>query len=402
MTHFNRRRFLLNCTAIAGATACSTKNIWAEEPLHAIVGLGKKAAAEPIDLIQAFMQKYKVPQLSMAVSFQGKLKATFDFGESDSIANTPVASQQLYRIASISKPITSVALMKLIESGKLTLDHCPFAEEGLLRKYVDLKKQISAENTKRLEAITISHLLHHTCGGWGNKSRDPMFVREALEFDHKQLIHWAVETRPLEHAPGTDSSYSNFGYCLLGRVIEELTDDSYESHVQKKVLNPMGVSRMQVGEDALKDRQPDEVVYYGQKNEDPYGKNIKLSRMDAHGGWIASATDLVRFAVHADGFKNPRDVIQPSSIKTMTATTPASPNYACGWAVNKSNNWWHSGSLPGTSSILARINDQHCWAVLANTRSKESGYFGALDKLPWAVRRSVAKWPAHDLFEMNS
>ncbi|MGY8769498.1 MAG: serine hydrolase domain-containing protein [Pirellulales bacterium] len=366
------------------------------------MGFGKKDAAGPIELIRAFMHKYQVPQLSMAISFQGKLKATLDFGKANLTHCTPIASQQLYRIASISKPITSVAIMKLIETGKVSLDHRPFSKDGFLRKYVDLKKQLSAENTKRLEAITVNHLLHHTAGGWGNKSRDPMFAGEALELDHDQLIRWAIETRPLEHEPGTDSSYSNFGYCLLGRVIEEITSQTYESHVQQTVLSPMGISRMQIGRNTLKERQPDEVIYYDQQDEDPYGLNINVTRMDAHGGWIASATDLVRFAVHADGFKSPRDVLLPKSIKTMASTTKVSPNYACGWAVNESNNWWHTGSLPGTSSILARINDQHCWAVLANTRSQEPDYFAALDKLPWTVRRSIANWAAHDLFGIDS
>jgi hypothetical protein len=80
-------------------------------------------------------------------------------------------------------------------------------------------------------------------------------------------------------------------------------------------------------------------------------------------------------------------------------TTPSRGRYGFGWNTNASNNWWHTGSFNGGSSILARIHDGHCWAVLVNTRSYDNGYFAALDKFPWTVKQVVKTWGAHDLFQ---
>ena len=118
---------------------------------------------------------------------------------------------------------------------------------------------------------------------------------------------------------------------------------------------------------------------------------MNVTRMDSHGGWLASATDLVRFAMHVDGLAAERSILKPDTIKTMTAPSAANRGYAKGWAVN-GRNWWHNGSLPGTTSIMVRTQSGFCWAALANARHGESG--GALDRLVWTMVRAVGAWKA--------
>jgi hypothetical protein len=151
---------------------------------------------------------------------------------------------------------------------------------------------------------------------------------------------------------------------------------------------------MRIAGNTLADRAPNEVVYYGQGPENPYG--MQVARMDAHGGWLASPTDLVRFLVHVDGFPTSPDILQRSTIEAMTTASEANAGYAKGWSVNRVNNWWHNGSLPGTSTLMVRTSGGFCWAALANTRHPNSTMGADLDALMWNIVRKPTAWPAGD------
>jgi hypothetical protein len=125
---------------------------------------------------------------------------------------------------------------------------------------------------------------------------------------------------------------------------------------------------------------------------------MKVARMDAHGGWIAKPIDLVRLSVRVDGLNPKPDILSASAIATMYQGSSVNSGYAKGWSVNKSNNHWHGGSLPGEQALMVNTNDGFSWAVLVNTRSKKSGFGGDLDKLMWQIKSKVTNWPSFDLF----
>ena len=210
-----------------------------------------------------------------------------------------------------------------------------------------------------------------------------MFQRPDLYGD--EFISWVLDNQSLVNTPGEVYAYSNFGYCLLGRVIEYTTGQPYDEYVIENVLAPSGISAMEIAGDTLADRRPDEVVYIG---NDPYSQPV--TRMDAHGGWLATATELVQFAVHVDDFATVPDILDPDTIATMTTPSAAEPTYAKGWAVNELNNWWHIGSLDGTSTILVRTSGGFCWAALANGNGID------LDSMVWQMVDAVGEgnWPA--------
>ena len=114
---------------------------------------------------------------------------------------------------------------------------------------------------------------------------------------------------------------------------------------------------------------------------------MNVRRMDSHGGWLATAPDLVRFATHLD-------ILRPQSVAEMTTGTAANPKYACGWAVNNVPNWWHGGSLPGTTSIMVHTGSGFCWAALLNSRESRGNTGGALDDMMWQMVRKVKSWKA--------
>ena len=182
-----------------------------------------------------YMAEYGAPGLSVAIAHRGQLAYAEGFGFADPAAGQRVAPPDLFRIASVSKPVTSVAVFSLIEQGRLTLTDKVFGRTGILRNDYGTPKD------RRIEQITIEQLLTHTCGGWPNKGRDPMFSNP--DFDQRRLIAWTLANVPLDHAPGTAYAYSNFGYCLLGRVIEKLTGQRYGAYVREAVLKPCGVTR---------------------------------------------------------------------------------------------------------------------------------------------------------------
>jgi CubicO group peptidase (beta-lactamase class C family) len=216
-----------------------------------------------------------------------------------------------------------------------------------------------------VDEITIEHLLTHTSGGWPNNGTDPMFYNKRA--NHAELIASAL-TQPLRSPPGHAFAYSNFGYCVLGRVIEKIVRQPYADFVRDRVLMRCGISDMTISGNTLGERRSGEVKYYGQNGEDPYGTNV--TRMDSCGGWIASPADLARFAMHVSGFPKPGNILKSETIATMTTATAQNANYAKGWEVNEVKTWWHEGSLPGSNAIMVRTNAGFCWAAGANSRDK--------------------------------
>lgn len=345
--------------------------------------------------VTTFMTNHGMPGASVALTHQGRLVFARGYGIANQATNEPVTTNHLFRIASVSKPITAVTVFRLIEAGQLNLGDRIFGANGILG--TTFGTQPYGPN---IDQITVQHLLEHT-SGWA-RAQDPMFGQFTL--NHAQLITWMLDNEALTFAPGTTHDYLNFGYCLLGRVIEQVTGLTYENAVRQHVLAPCGIADMHIAGDTLAARRANEVVYVPQSAWNPYA--IRVSRMDAHGGWIASATDLVRFLVHVDGFATKPDILASGSITTMvtptTALTPAggTTGYAKGWATNPVGNRWHDGDLPGTASILVRTHHQYCWAVLVNSRddAQLDPMRADLDNLMWTVVGHITDWPAFDLF----
>jgi CubicO group peptidase (beta-lactamase class C family) len=340
----------------------------------------------------AFRRQFSVPATSIAISRNGQFVYDQAVGMGDRQHLVQVQQSSLFRIASLSKPITSVTIFSLIEQGKLHLTDKVFGPSAILGI-----KYGKPPYKQYVTDVTVDHLLTHTAGGWPNDDNDPMMHN--LSWDHTKLITETLDNMPLTNPPGTHWAYSNFGYCVLGRVIEQVTGQPYASYVQANILAPCGISTMQIAANKESQRAPNEVVYYGQYSEDPYKLNV--TRMDSHGGWIASSTQLVQFLNHVAGAPGIPALLKPATIQAMTTPAPAYPpgpaRYARGWMVrdNGAGNWWHNGSLPGTTTIMVRTPTGMCWAALTNTRTQPSNEIDtALDQMMWNMVRTVPAWGA--------
>lgn len=414
---------LLACAGLAVVSACGGDGPSEPTPpptnpptdTFPITGQAVPGMASFDALIPALMKRWNVPGAAVAVVRDGRLVFARGYGYADVTEKEKVQPDALFRIASISKPITAAAILKLVEEGRLALDDAAFP----LRP--DLTPPPGATVDPRLNSITIRQLLHHA-GGWDrNVSFDPMFrsttaaqiVGVPAPASAETVVRYMMG-QPLDFEPGSRYAYSNFGYAVLGRVIEGITGESYETFVKREILAPAGVTRMRLGRTLLADRAPGEVRYYDTNYAEsvfPGGGTVPmayggfyLEAMDSHGGWIASTVDLLRFVTAVDGLPTRPDVLSAMSVQQMVAPPPPplfmdSPwYYAMGWQVRPvEGNWWHTGSLPGTTTLLVRTGSGLAWAILMNSRSS-GPMVDDVDQTMWQAVQQVGSWPSHDLF----
>jgi N-acyl-D-amino-acid deacylase len=410
--------FLVMALALGSAAqpAAADPTPPADLPLP-VSGEGGPGVAAFDTLITEFMRKWRIPAGAVAVSHQGRLVFARGYGIADPESGEPVTPDALFRIASVSKPITAVAVLRLVEQKKLSLDDRAFDR---LRKF---PLPEGADVDRRLKDITVAQLLHHTAGWDRDQSFDPMFrpkiIAEATDTPppaSSEAIIRYMQRQPLDFTPGERYAYSNFGYCVLGRIIEAATEQPYEDAVRELVLKPARINDMRLGRTRIADRPASEVRYHDdvegltesvfpdvkEKVAVPDG-GFYLEALDAHGGWIASAADLVRFASAVEG-RGRHALLQPDTIRIMTGR-PAPPIkteepnwYGLGWMVRsvkaEGENWWHTGSLPGTMAILVRTHDGRAWAALFNSRPAPMQSDSApaeLDRLLWKAAAELPR-----------
>ena len=398
-------------------------------PFKVSTGTQDEKLASFDELMREFLEQHHIPGAALAVTDQGRLVLARGYGYADIARHDQVQPTSLFRIASISKPLTAVAILQLIERGQLKLDDKVF-------EILDLSAEIERSGDdfdERQNEITIRHLLEHR-GGWDrDRSFDPMFA--SVRFARQLKIPAPAGTgdiiramlrQKLDFNPGERYAYSNFGYCLLGRVIEKLAKANYEDYVKESVLAPLGIHSMRLGISRLEGRADGEVRYYqpgtgrsafqadvGEEIPWPYGA-WNLEAMDSHGGWIASAVDLARFAVALDD-PDHCPILSSNSINLMHTRPPGLAGheesgtakeifYSLGWfnrTVSEGQlDHWHTGSLDGTATILIRRHDGRNLVLLLNTRVSPTSKQLTRDisNLLHRVADSISNWPSANRF----
>jgi len=415
-----------NSTQTADAS-CDAEEIKSWQTNPPAVGVGVPKATKAYDsTFQALMKKYKVPGGAVAVMKNGKLVLARGYGFSDTGNSLIAHPDSLFRLASVSKQITSAAVLQLVQNHTLSLDDNPF-------KILGLTADPAGPVTPALSKMTIAELLRHQ-GGWSRETGcsncstegDPMF--ESVHIASTQgvpsppsctgIIQYML-TQPVYWPPGTVYDYSNFGYCVLGQVIAKKTGQTYADYVTANILNPAGAGGIVQGQTIWPaDR---EVVYYPFPGEgagqdvfvpslntytNPYG-SFYLEAMAAHGAWVASPVDLLRFQGAIDGRTGGTPLLNSTSLKDLTYNNGVpvaevnSSNklvkvaqdgswYGMGWEINTAGNWWHNGSLSGTQTEQVHAQNGFGFAALFNTRPQDTNDFGSdLDSDLWTAFNAV-------------
>lgn len=360
-----------------------------------------------------FIRQWNLAGMTMSVVKNGKLVYAHGFGYSDVEAKLPVSPGHLFRIASVSKLVTAVAIMKLVEHKSISLDSKVFGPKAIIKDPIFNKVK-----DPRLYNITVRHLLAHA-GGWSLRYGDMAFnsllvielngEKGAANMDSYSRF---IASRKLHFDPGTRSSYSNMGYMFLTKVIEAISGQSYEKYVRNEVLKPIGITDMHIGRSYLSDRRFNEVKYYesgdnqlvscfdgsGRMVPKAYGGN-PIELLGPAGGWIASSVELAKLLVMVDGFKNVPDMFSGNIINQMVENKFF--RGPLGWKTVKENgDWIRTGSMAGTSAIMKRQSNGFSWVVIINSSSWKG------PKLPYYVNymmgkieHAVKSWPKRDLFK---
>ncbi|NLN31630.1 MAG: beta-lactamase family protein, partial [Bacteroidales bacterium] len=192
--------------------------------------------------LESFMRKWEIRGASVAVSKDGKLIYARGFGQADTVTREEVQPFYKFRVASISKLLTAVAVMKLAEEGRLSLNDRVFGENAILDDVY-----FSNPKDRRAYDISVAHLLCHEAGWsqrWGDQMFMPVVVAEHMgtdmPVDTRTIIRFALDKR-LHFAPGTGRAYSNLGYAILGLVIEKISGMPYDEYCKKSILEPLGI-----------------------------------------------------------------------------------------------------------------------------------------------------------------
>jgi CubicO group peptidase (beta-lactamase class C family) len=362
-----------------------------------------------------FMRTWDLKGASVAVARNGKLLYARGFGYASLADSITVQPYNRFRVASVSKLITAVAIMKLQEEGKLSVYDHVFGPGGILDDTI-----FAHPKDKRVFDITVAHLLSHE-GGWSQRYGDQMFMPEVVSktmgvpmpVDTKTIIRFAL-SKKLHFTPGAGQSYSNLGYSILGLVIEKVSGMSYEEYCTCEVLEPIGMYDTALGHNLPEQSLPLEVSYYEVDNA-PHkpsvygtGEMVPASRggndieaLGAAGAWVATAPDLMRLLLAIDGFDHPSDILSPKSIRFMTDVYNG---YApVGWRTTLINgSWWRTGSFPGTTAMLKRMPDGTAWVVLFNTSAWNGPELTSdIDRMMARFISRVREWPQTDLFRYS-
>ena len=336
------------------------------------------------------LKNYDIPGGQLAITYKGRLVYSRGFGFADKSTNEAVCPDNIFRIASLSKQITSITIMHLYEQGRIGLDDIVFGANGILN---DSMYQTVLD--RRVYDITVNDLLSHQSG----------IPRSSFY----------PESEMLDFTPGTNGSYSNTGYVYLGRVIEKITKQDYETYVRDTILAPIGITDMRIGKTLLINKLPKEVHYYDYPGAPlvpsifdstilvprQYGGDFSMEFSKACGGWVASAQDLCKLLCAVDKFSTRPDILSTATINTMVQPVHSylGAPYALGWFINTtSNNWYHDGGLIGTMAYQARRNTEINYALVVNS-NYSSGQYTALSSLVGSIIPLITSWPAIDIFD---
>lgn len=279
-------------------------------------------------IIRNFMTTNKIPSGQLCVIQNNEIVYQKPFGNINCegiLANRPnrsVTNNDVFRIASSSKAITGMGILILVDKGLINLDQSAF---DILAKAGMIDKSTIKDN--RVMNITVRQLLRHE-GGWDSsigipeKERtyeeeiyDPQYDALRIASRDKtrpatalEIIQYVITKSSLNFPPGSKYVYSNFGYNVLGRIIEAVTKKTYEKFTQDALFSKVGITNAYIGNELMKNRGPNEVMCCDQNDNYSYPVNISapfkapqsygsfvIRVMDSHGGWVISATDLAKF-----------------------------------------------------------------------------------------------------------
>lgn len=361
--------------------------------------------------VDSFMTFWGLKGASLAITRNDSLVYAKGYGIAD--YGQPMTPGTRMRLASVSKLLTAVGIMRLQEEGNVFLETPVFGPYGVLNEYDAYIKD------SNYYLITVEHLLRHQ-GGFSARGGDVMFNTLTFMRNHglseppsKDFLVRKEVARRLAFEPGTSQEYSNFGYFLLSLIIEKVSGQSYEKFMQQEVFEKALCRDFALGGDYLKDRLKGESRYFMQPDSEPspsfdgkysevekcYGGN-RISGLLGAGGWVGSTVELARLVASIDARGPVEDILDPFTVKQMTNYFDED-TFALGWVdCRPEGEWTRTGSFSGTSALVKVYPDGECWIMVSNTSAWRGSRFTKNTATLFKNLRSrfSKQLPARDLF----
>lgn len=303
---------------------------------------------------EAFRENYNIPGMQLSISERKKNLFSGGFGYSDIENNEKVTSQTRFRIASVTKPMTATAIIKLASEEKIDLD-------------ADVRKYVPAFPKKK-HTLTTRQLAGHL---GGIRDYYEISIDEVIGNPHFENATEAIKVfknDTLMYKPGDAYLYSSFGYNLIGAAIEGVSGQTYLEYMQEHIWKPLLMFNT-YGDIADSTMVHKSKFYYPNKKEaEPYD----LSYGHASGGVISTTNDLLKFGIemlYGNLFKYS---FKKQMFKTQNTTDGEPTPYGLGWYIGKDKNekkiWYHVGQATSSGAILIIYpNDDIVISLLSNT-----------------------------------
>ncbi|MEZ2348777.1 serine hydrolase domain-containing protein [Terriglobus sp. RCC_193] len=288
--------------------------------------------------IRTAITRYDVPGASIMVIEHGRIVWTHAYGKRDIQHNLAVQMDTHFEIGSITKQFTAVSILQLRDAGKLKLDD-PLS--------------VYLPDAPHAKEVTLRNLLTHTSGLHDYLDGPPAEIDRlaALPISYHDLLS-RVAAMPLDFPPGSQWSYSNTGYLLLGKVIEVVSGEPYRDYIQQRILNPLGMRNTFTTAD--ESHLPNMAIGYRHENGvQAIAPFIDPSWGSSAGFLISTPEDLSRWDAALHGGK----VVSPASYREMTTafmtTKNGSADYGFGLFVDSMYGQPRVGHTGGAQGFTA-------------------------------------------------
>ena len=346
-------------------------------PLYSQVFRGRRFSKKIDELITRSYQSI-APGCVVLVSEKGKLIYEKGFGKANIELNDPVRPEMLFRIGSITKQYTAIAILQLIEKGSILL-------QDSIQKYIK-------DFPHKGYTITIEHLLTHTSGIVDYEVLD-FHIPNAIRIDlpPKQIID-SLAVLPLAFIPGTQYKYSNSNYFLLGFILEKVTGESYKTYMKENFFTPLGLSATCYDSPAeiIKNR-----VFGYTKGSTGY-QNVgymSMNQVFSAGALLASARDLFKWHQALNAYKVVKKETLDKAVAPFRFSDGKLSEYGYGWFIKEfrgSTLIGHGGAIDGFRSMEAYLPEQDIF-IAALFNSDNDGFFPLFENITGLVTGNSQK-----------
>ena len=321
--------------------------------------LSDEKLAESINELLENTYKPDEPGAAVLVTKGGKVILRKGYGKANLELGVPIEPDMVFRTGSITKQFTAVAILMLVEQGKISLDD-------------DITKFLPDYPTKG-HKITVQHLLTHTSGiksytsmpEWQKLWRQDMPLNELIAL---------FKDQPMDFAPGERWAYNNSAYVLLGAVIEKASGQSYADFIEKNIFAPLGMKHSYYDDTAR--IIPRRVSGYS-KNKEGFMNAAYLSMSQPHaaGSLLSSVDDLAIWdaALYTD--KPVKQELLKRAWTSAKLNNSRDTNYGFGWSIGSYEGHQmieHSGGIHGFASYALRVPDEKIFVAALTNKDFES------------------------------